>query len=150
MIKHFVSDSNTDPTDSAERFAEAAAKLVEWNQKEGNFNTAGIRALEEAYRNGTTPGSGVILRYPIMHHLELISMFLSGESSWFFNSMSNWILWSQTSSDNPGFSMCLGNCISLCGIIRSAWLQYRPECLFCILQKVVLPRQDVISSAGQS
>lgn len=81
MIKHFVSDSNTDPTDSAERFAEAAAKLVEWNQKEGNFNTAGIRALEEAYRNGTTPGSGVILRYSIMHHLELISMFLSGESS---------------------------------------------------------------------
>lgn len=76
-IAHFVSDSNDDISDPARKFAEAVEKLVEWN-KTMKLDTVGIRELEAAYRNKTYPGLGVVKKYSIMHHLELMSKYLDG------------------------------------------------------------------------
>lgn len=76
-IAHFVSDSNDDISDPARKFAEAVKKFVEWN-KVMKLDTVGIRELESAYRNQTYPGLGVVKKYSIMHHLELMSNYLDG------------------------------------------------------------------------
>lgn len=76
-VAHFVSDTNDDISDPARKFSEAVEKLVEWN-KEFRLDTLGIHELEEAYRNETYPGLGVIKKYSIMHHLELMSRYLDG------------------------------------------------------------------------
>lgn len=74
-IHHFVSDTNDDITDPAGKFEEAVSKLVEWN-KEKNLDTAGIRALINAYESKKYPGLGTVKKYSIMHHLELIGYYL--------------------------------------------------------------------------
>ncbi len=79
-IAHFVSDTNDDISDPARKFAEAAEKLVKWNN-DAKLDTAGIRALISAYEEQTYPGLGVLKKYSIMHHLELMSMYLDGEIS---------------------------------------------------------------------
>lgn len=76
-IAHFVSDSNDDISDPARKFAEAVEKLVKWN-KIMKLDTVGIRAFEDAYQNQTYPGLGVVKKYSIMHHLELMSRHLDG------------------------------------------------------------------------
>ena len=76
-IAHFVSDSNDDISDPARKFAEAAGKLVAWN-KTMNLDTVGIREFEAAYNAQTYPGLGVVKKYSIMHHLELMSRYLDG------------------------------------------------------------------------
>ena len=76
-IAHFVSDSNDDISDPARKFAEAVEKLVKWN-KIMKLDTVGIRAFEDAYQNQTYPGLGVVKKYSIMHHLELMSSYLDG------------------------------------------------------------------------
>ena len=76
-IAHFVSDSNDDISDPARKFAEAVEKLVIWN-KNMKLNTVGIKEFETAYKNKTYPGLGVVKKYSIMHHLELMSKYLDG------------------------------------------------------------------------
>lgn len=76
-IAHFVSDSNDDISDPARKFAEAVEKLVKWN-KIMKLDTVGIHAFEDAYQNQTYPGLGVVKKYSIMHHLELMSRYLDG------------------------------------------------------------------------
>lgn len=76
-IAHFVSESNDDISDPARKFAEAVEKLVKWN-KIMKLDTVGIRAFEDAYQNQTYPGLGVVKKYSIMHHLELMSRYLDG------------------------------------------------------------------------
>ena len=78
-VAHFVSASNDDISDPARKFAEAAEKLVEWN-KTMKLDTVGIREFEAAYHNKTYPGLGVVKKYSIMHHLELMSKYLDGVS----------------------------------------------------------------------
>lgn len=78
-IRHFVSTSNDDISDPAGKFAEATAELVKWNETMA-LDTKGIQALESAYRSQTYPGLGVVKKYSIMHHLELISRYLDGVS----------------------------------------------------------------------
>ena len=75
-IRHFVSDSNDDISDPARKFGEAVEKLVQWN-KIMKLNTMGIKAFEDTYKNGTYPGLGVAKKYSIMHHLELMSVYLN-------------------------------------------------------------------------
>lgn len=41
------------------------------------LNTMGIKAFEDTYKNGTYPGLGVAKKYSIMHHLELMSVYLN-------------------------------------------------------------------------
>lgn len=74
-IAHFVSDSNNDISDPARKFAEAVKKLIEWN-KTMKYDTAGIQEFEAAYHNQIYPGLGVVKKYSIMHHLELMSRYL--------------------------------------------------------------------------
>lgn len=74
-IAHFVSESNDDISDPARKFAEAVEKLVEWN-KTMKLETVGIKAFEDAYKNQTYPGLGVVKKYSIMHHLQLMSRHL--------------------------------------------------------------------------
>lgn len=74
-IAHFVSESNDDISDPARKFAEAVEKLVEWN-KTMKLDTVGIKAFEDAYKNQTYPGLGVVKKYSIMHHLQLMSRYL--------------------------------------------------------------------------
>lgn len=76
-VAHFVSDSNNDISDPARKFAEAAEKLVQWNKNQ-HLNTLGIQELEKAYNNQVYPGLGVVKKYSIMHHLELMSQYLDG------------------------------------------------------------------------
>lgn len=77
-IAHFVSDSNDDINDPARKFSEAAEKLVEWN-KIAKLDTTGINGIVTAYQNKTYPGLGVVKKYSLMHHLELMSKYLDGE-----------------------------------------------------------------------
>ena len=74
-IAHFVSDSNDDISDPARKFAEAAEKLVKWNENM-HLKTEGIKALESSYHNKTYPGLGVVKKYSIMHHLQLMGDYL--------------------------------------------------------------------------
>lgn len=76
MVKHFVSDSNDDISDPARKFAEAVGKLILWNQRAG-LNTMGMRLFEREFKNQTYPGLGVVKKYSLMHHLEIMSRFLS-------------------------------------------------------------------------
>ena len=76
-VAHFVSDSNDDISDPARKFEEAVKKLVEWN-KIKELDTVGIREFESAYKNKTYPGLGVVKKFSIMHHLELMSKYLDG------------------------------------------------------------------------
>jgi hypothetical protein len=76
-IKHFVSDTNEDISDPANKFYEAVTKLVEWN-KTKKLNTEGIKALEDMQKRGAYPGLGVVKKLTIMHHLELMSRYLDG------------------------------------------------------------------------
>lgn len=76
-VAHFVSDSNDDISDPARKFAEAVGKLVKWKQDySSELNTIGIRELESAYDHEIYPGLGVVKKYSIMHHLELMSRYL--------------------------------------------------------------------------
>lgn len=76
-VAHFVSDSNDDISDPARKFAEAVEKLVKWN-KTMKLDTVGIQEFEAAYHNRTYPGLGVVKKFSIMHHLELMSKYLDG------------------------------------------------------------------------
>ena len=44
------------------------------------LDTVAIREFEAAYHNKTYPGLGVVKKYSIMHHLELMSKYLDGVS----------------------------------------------------------------------
>lgn len=74
-IKHFVSDSNDDVSDPANKFHEAVGKLVEWNKIE-QLNPIGIQQFEEYYKTGAYPGLGVAKKLSIMHHLEIMGEYL--------------------------------------------------------------------------
>ncbi len=74
-IAHFVSDSNDDISDPARKFAEAITKMVEWNKRRG-LDTVGIQMFEEAYQKEVYPGLGVVKKYSIMHHLEVMGRYL--------------------------------------------------------------------------
>lgn len=76
MVKHFVSDSNDDISDPARKFAEAVEKLIRWNQSV-RLNTMGMQLFEREFSNQTYPGLGVVKKYSLMHHLEIMSRFLS-------------------------------------------------------------------------
>lgn len=77
-IRHFVSDTNSDIRDPANKYSEAARKLVEWNN-EKKIDTYGLKQFRNTYVHGIYQGLGVVKKYSIMHHMELMSMFLDGK-----------------------------------------------------------------------
>lgn len=75
-IKHFVSDSNTDTSDTASKFYEALKKMMEWQGNSG-IDSYALRAFRSHYNDGSYPGLGTVKKLSLMHHLELMSSFLS-------------------------------------------------------------------------
>lgn len=78
-VHHFVSDSNDDISDPANKFYEAVSKLVEWNSKM-KLSTLGMREFERLHKEGAYPGLGVVKKLSIMHHLEFVGNYLEDES----------------------------------------------------------------------
>lgn len=74
-VVHFVSDSNDDIRDPANKFYEAVTKLYQWGNDK-SINTYGYNELINHYHNQTYPGLGVVKKLSIMHHIELVSNFL--------------------------------------------------------------------------
>lgn len=75
-VHHFVSDSNENISDPARKFEEAMEKLVQW-EKINQINwTKGLKSLINYYENGRFPGLGVIKKFSLMHHVELMGKFL--------------------------------------------------------------------------
>lgn len=78
-VRHFVSDSNDDINDPANKFYEAVSKLVEWNSKM-KLSTFGMQEFERLYNEGAYPGLGVVKKLSIMHHLEIVGNYLEDEN----------------------------------------------------------------------
>lgn len=78
-VHHFVSDSNNDIFDPARKFQEAMGKLCSWENLRNVKKTMGLSSLLQCYEERRFPGLGVIKRYTLMHHLELVSDFLGDE-----------------------------------------------------------------------
>lgn len=70
-VKHFVSDTNDDPTDVAGKFSQANAKLVAWANNQ-NVNTIAVNRFRELQAAGHYPGLGTIKKLSIMNHIELM------------------------------------------------------------------------------
>lgn len=80
-IHHFVSDSNVGTKDPAGKFGEALEKLMKWIKENDVPHTLGLQGFIDCYEQGKYPGLGTVKKYSIMHHLELMNMFLEGEVS---------------------------------------------------------------------
>ena len=78
-IHHFISDSNDGIQNPGGEFGEALEKLVKWCDSKKIEHTLGLDQLYDCYKTGRYPGLGVVKKYSIMHHLELMSKFLEGE-----------------------------------------------------------------------
>ena len=75
-VHHFVSESNESISDPARKFEEAMKNLMGWE----NFNviprTIGLNSLIECYNVGKFPVLGVIKKYSLMHHIEMMGEYL--------------------------------------------------------------------------
>ncbi|MCI8503950.1 MAG: sce7725 family protein [Dorea sp.] len=75
-VHHFVSDSNANISDPARKFGEAMEKLVNWDRLEKVEKTKGLMGLINYYENGKFPGLGMIKKFSLMHHVELMGKYL--------------------------------------------------------------------------
>lgn len=72
FIKHFVSDSNWDPSNIAGKFTEANRKLVEWIKNESIPETFWIKELQSLNDSWHFPWLWVLKKLSIMNHIELV------------------------------------------------------------------------------
>ena len=79
-VHHFVSDSNGSQKDPARKFQEAMEKLIQWNKNSNTTMTLGLKKLIDCYEEKRFPGLGIIKRYSMMHHLELMNNYLETKS----------------------------------------------------------------------
>lgn len=75
-IHHFVSESNESISDPARKFEEAMNKLVNWENFDIIPKTIGLDNLIECYNIGKFPGLGVIKKYSLMHHIQMMEEYL--------------------------------------------------------------------------
>ncbi|WP_192350366.1 sce7725 family protein [Algoriphagus sp. Y33] len=71
-IRHFLSDSNQDDSDTAGKFYEALTKLVRFVETHRIAETMATSKFKEYYRTQAYPGLGVIKKLSMMHHIELM------------------------------------------------------------------------------
>lgn len=76
-IKHFVSDTNDDYSDTPRKFYEALTKLINWKNNEG-IDTYALQVLQAHFDEQSYPGLGSLKKLSIMHHLELVDKYLRG------------------------------------------------------------------------
>ena len=60
-------------------FEEAMENLLAWDLYDEIPKTEGFIRLVECYNNGKFPGLGVIKRYSLMHHMQMMSEYLGDE-----------------------------------------------------------------------
>lgn len=79
-IRHFVSDSNEDIRDPALKCAQALGKLDSWlaTIEKNKVETYAINRLLEYYSKGSYPGLPSLKKLAIMHHIQLVNVFLRG------------------------------------------------------------------------
>ena len=79
-IHHFVSDSNEDIKNPAQKFYEAVSKLFDWYGRIDTppEKTLGLQAFLQHYQDQTYPGLGTVKKLAIMHHIELMGNYLNG------------------------------------------------------------------------
>jgi len=75
-IRHFVSDTNDDYSDTPGKFAEALEKLIQFIP-ELTIKTKAIKEFESFHRKGHYPGLGTVKKLSILHHLELMRNLLT-------------------------------------------------------------------------
>lgn len=75
-VHHFVSESNETISDPARKFEEAMNRLINWEQAHLIPETEGMKALLNCYEKGKFPGLGVIKKYSLMHHIEMMGQYL--------------------------------------------------------------------------
>lgn len=78
-VHHFVSESNESISDPARKFEEAMEKLISWEQFNIIPRTIGLNSLVDCYNIGKFPGLGVIKKYSLMHHIEMMGEYLEVE-----------------------------------------------------------------------
>jgi hypothetical protein len=70
-IRHFISDSNEDYSDTPGKFGEALDKLIDFIDAE-SLHTIACEQFRDYHSRGAFPGLGVVKKLSIMHHIELI------------------------------------------------------------------------------
>lgn len=75
-VHHFVSKSNASISDPARKFEEAMDNLLSWEYFDIIPKTIGLNRLVECYNTGKFPGLGVIKKYSLMHHIEMMGEYL--------------------------------------------------------------------------
>lgn len=78
-VHHFVSESNESISDPARKFEEAMNSLIEWEGFDDLPQTIGLKSLIECYDVGKFPGLGVIKKYSLMHHIEMMGKYLEAK-----------------------------------------------------------------------
>ena len=61
------------------QFEEAMENMLAWEFFDEIPKTEGLNRLVNCYDNGKFPGLGVIKRYSLMHHMQIISELLGDE-----------------------------------------------------------------------
>ncbi len=79
-VHHFVSDSNEGIENPASKYYEAVKKLAKWVESEQIEQTLGLSFFIESFKKQTYHGLGIIKKYSIMHHLEIISKFFESNN----------------------------------------------------------------------
>ena len=79
-IHHFISDSNKGPENVAGKYGEAVRKIKEWYDKgELKQETKALSVFLQHAEAGYYPGLPTIKKLSIMHHIELMNMYLDGD-----------------------------------------------------------------------
>lgn len=79
-VRSFVSDSNVNPKDPANKYYEALTYLVNCPIVK-RLETYALKEFKKHHDEGAYPGLGTVKKLAIMHHLELMSNFLEGQKS---------------------------------------------------------------------
>ena len=75
-IHHFTSANNDNVNDVAGMYGKSVEKLYNWNLKNDVYETEGLKNFLDSYIEQKYPGLGVVKRWSIMHHLQLIDYLL--------------------------------------------------------------------------
>lgn len=79
-VRHFVSDTNEDYSDTTGKFHEALKKLIDWN-RDMKLDTYAMNMFQQLYNKESYPGLGTVKKLSIMHHIELVSRFLDKQDN---------------------------------------------------------------------
>ena len=71
LVKHFVSDSNSDQSDVPGKFAEALDKLISWCNTFG-YDSIAIPKFRDFHTTGHFPGLGTLKKLSLMNHIDLV------------------------------------------------------------------------------